>query len=95
VRVIKQAVKDMNVKSLSEMARKITQPKDRLMVLVNEAGDRANVVVASSSSYKASEVAKKLSALLGGGGHGDDRLATGGGSSRDAENILMAFEPSK
>jgi alanyl-tRNA synthetase len=65
----------------------------RVLVLVNVAGDKCNVVVASSNpKVNAGEVAAELSAKLGGGGRGDGRLGVGGGKSTGVEKILSELK---
>ncbi|MFZ2456108.1 MAG: alanine--tRNA ligase [Candidatus Altiarchaeia archaeon] len=88
----KEIVYDMNVKVLSELAKKLTEKPGRTLILINVIKDKANIVVASSESKNnSSELAKKLSAALGGGSYGDARLAMGGGASKEAESVLKDF----
>lgn len=89
--VVKDVVYDMNVKTLTELAKKITEKGGRTLILVNVAGEKCNIVVASSSEKNAAEIAKTLSSKLCGGSHGDARLAVGGGSSRDIETVLAGL----
>ena len=92
VGIAKELVYDMNVKVLSELAKKLTEKSGRTLILVNVVKEKANIVAASSEDkYNAAELAKKLSAALGGGSYGDARLAIGGGASKDAESILKDF----
>ncbi len=90
--IVKELVYDMNVKALSETAKKLTEKSGRTLILVNVIKDKANIVVASSSQkHTAAGLAKLLSSQLGGGSHGDAFLAVGGGSSKDAAKILKEF----
>jgi len=92
VGIAKELVYDMNVKALSEQAKKLTEKSGRTLVIVNVVKDKANILVGSSESkYNAAELAKKLSAALGGGSYGDAHFAIGGGASKDAEKILKDF----
>jgi len=90
--IAKEIVTDMNVKALSELARKLTEKSGCVLILINVVKDKANIIVASSEGkYNAADMAKKLSAALGGGSFGDARLAVGGGASKDAEKVLKDF----
>jgi len=42
----------MNIKTLSEMAKKLTEKPGRTLILINTIKDRANIVVASSNKNK-------------------------------------------
>jgi alanyl-tRNA synthetase len=90
---VKHVTSGLTVKALTDLASKAVSKPGRLLVMVNLAGDKANVVVASSGGKNAGEVCKRLSALLGGGGGGKPGLAVGGGNSEGAGTILADFEP--
>ncbi|MBN2251151.1 MAG: alanine--tRNA ligase [Candidatus Altiarchaeota archaeon] len=92
VRFVKELVRDMNVKSLSEVARRVVSSEGRLLLLVNVAGGKANVIVASSSGFDAAKIAGEFSSKIGGGSHGDGRLAVGGGCAKGIEGVLEAFK---
>lgn len=89
---IKRMTEGMDAKTLADIARRQTQKPGRLLILLNKAGDKVNVVVASSSKHNAGEVCKKLCEKLGGGGGGSQTLAMGGGSSVGAGKILEEFK---
>ncbi len=91
--VVKELVSEMSVKDLTEIARKAVKNRGKMVIIVNEVKDKANVIVASTTDADASDVAKRLSKELGGGGHGDKGLAAGGGSSKNAKEILERFIP--
>ncbi|MFH0862583.1 MAG: alanine--tRNA ligase [Candidatus Altiarchaeota archaeon] len=86
--VVKHVTSGLMVKALTEAANAAVSKPGRLLILVNMAGDKVNVVVASSGKANAGDVCKRLCALLGGGGGGKQALAMGGGNAKDAERIL-------
>jgi len=85
---VKHVTSNLDLKTLTEAAKKLTQKQGRLLVLVNEAGGKANVVVASSSSHNAGEVCSRLCAMLGGGGGGSPTLGMGGGKAVKVQETL-------
>jgi alanyl-tRNA synthetase len=89
--IVKELVYDMNVKTLTEIAKKLVETKGRTIIFVNLVKDKSSIIVASSSDKKASEIACALSSRLSGGSHGDVRLAVGGGTALGAEIILKEF----
>ncbi|MFH1125931.1 MAG: alanine--tRNA ligase [Candidatus Altiarchaeota archaeon] len=91
-KVVKYATKDIDVKILAEMARRLTQNPGRLLVMLNTSGDRVNVIVSSSSKHNAGEICKKLCEKLGGGGGGSQTLAMGGGKARHVEEKLRELD---
>ncbi len=90
--VVKYVTSGLSVKALTEAANQAVEEEGRLVILLNKAGERVNVVVASSSEHNAGEICKKLSAELGGGGGGKPSLAIGGGKVDGAEEKVEEFE---
>ncbi|MEA3255156.1 MAG: DHHA1 domain-containing protein, partial [Candidatus Altiarchaeota archaeon] len=93
VRIVKKITRNLDMKTLTEAAKDSVTKKNHLLILLNTAGDKVNVIVASNSRFHAGKLAKNLSQKLGGGAHGDNRLGMGGGLLRDAEKILKGFKP--
>jgi alanyl-tRNA synthetase len=89
---VKYTTEGLNVKALTEAATKSVETPGRLLILVNKAGDKANVIVASSGPHNAGEICKRLCAQLGGGGGGKPTLAMGGGNNKDVEGIIGEFK---
>ncbi len=90
---VKEITRDMTIKAMTDLANKITEPDGRLLVLVNVAGEKVNVVVASSDKNKnAGEITKELCGKLGGGGGGSPKLGMGGGLADGAEKVLNGLE---
>ena len=88
-RGVKHIIRGVNVRILRELANKLMKEPDRLLVIANIDGDKANLVVASSKhAVNAAEIAKRISAKIGGGASGNNFLAMGGGSSKNIEKIL-------
>jgi alanyl-tRNA synthetase len=91
---IVHVVSGFNVKILSDTAKKVVDANSGLLlVIVNKAGGKVNVIVASSGPHNAGEVCKRLSLALGGGGGGNPAFAIGGGLSDGVEDKLEAFRP--
>ena len=81
------------MKALTETAKDIVDKKEgRVLILVNKAGDKANIIVASRSKYNAGDICKRLCSKLSGGGGGSPTLAMGGGKSKGLEKILDELE---
>ena len=91
VRIVKQIVTGMDIRTLSELAKDIVK-ENSLLILTNISGEKANIIVASRSRFDASEIAKKLSSQLGGNAGGSKTLGIGGGSSENLDEILEKFE---
>ncbi|MBD3262414.1 MAG: alanine--tRNA ligase [Candidatus Altiarchaeales archaeon] len=89
--VVKKTTENLTVKQLTETAKKVVEKPDRLLILANKDGEKAQLVIASSGSHNAGELCKKLCSLLGGGGGGSPNLAQGGGSSKDLKEVLEDF----
>jgi alanyl-tRNA synthetase len=90
---VKKITEGLPLPSLMKTAAEAAAKPGRVLVLVNVAGDKCNVVVASSNpKVNAGEVAAELSAKLGGGGRGDGRLGVGGGKSTGVEKILSELK---
>ena len=85
---VKYLTKDMDVKTLVELAKRLTQKPGRLLILVNTTGEKANIIVASSSKQNAGEICKKICLKQGGGGGGNQTMAMGGGNAKDIEKTL-------
>jgi len=85
---VKHVTRDVDVKTLAEIAKRLMQKTGRLLVIANIAGDKANIIVASSSKQNAGEVCKKICQKQGGGGGGSQTMAMGGGNARDIEKTL-------
>ena len=93
VAVFKQLTQGHNIKSLGEKAKEfVEKQKNSVLIIVNQEGKKANVVVASNSVIDASKVVSSLSSKLGGGGSGTSLIAIGGGKSEKAGEILDEFE---
>jgi len=91
--IVKHIVSSLSVKALTETAKDIVDKKEgRVLILVNKAGDKANIIVASRSKYNAGDICKRLCSKLSGGGGGSPTLAMGGGKSKGLEKILDELE---
>jgi alanyl-tRNA synthetase len=90
---VKHLTRGLTVKALTDLANKAISKPGRLLILVNTAGDKVNVVVASSGKRNAGDVCRRLCAALGGGGGGKPALAMGGGNAKDAEKVISDFMP--
>ncbi|ODS34871.1 hypothetical protein BEH94_09980 [Candidatus Altiarchaeales archaeon WOR_SM1_SCG] len=83
----------LEVKDAISLAKEFTEGKNRILILINVSGGKANVVCASSNpDVNAGGAAKKISNKLGGGGHGDEKLGVGGGKAESVEDVLAKFE---
>jgi alanyl-tRNA synthetase len=91
--VVKHVTEGMNIKTLTEVAAEAVKASERLLIVVNMAGEKVNVVVASGGKHNAGDICRKLCAQLGGGGGGKPTLAMGGGNAKDAKKILEGFKP--
>jgi len=86
---VKYISHNIPVKDVVSLAKEITEKENRVLILVNIFGKKANVVCASSNkNVNAGDVAQRLSRKLGGGGHGNKKLGLGGGEAENAEKIL-------
>ncbi|HHQ45097.1 MAG TPA: alanine--tRNA ligase [Candidatus Altiarchaeales archaeon] len=82
----------LNVKAATQKVKDfIGGKKNSIAILVNTAGGKSNIIVASNSEVDAKDAASKLSAKLGGGAGGTARLSVGGGSAEGAEKVLEEF----
>ncbi|MBD3388572.1 MAG: alanine--tRNA ligase [Candidatus Altiarchaeales archaeon] len=90
--IVRHITSGLGVKALTELANKAVEKQGRLLIVLNNADEKVNVVVASSSGHNAAEICEKLSRQLGGGGRGRATLAIGGGKSDNAEKTLEEFE---
>jgi alanyl-tRNA synthetase len=90
-KTVKHKTQGIDMKTLTEIARKLTQKPGRLLILANTSGSKANIIVSSSSSQNAGEVCKKICQKLSGGGSGNQTLAMGGGKTENLEKILEEF----
>lgn len=83
----------LEVKDATALAKEFTKEKNRILILINISGGKANVVCASSNpDVNAGNLAQELSGKLGGGGRGDERVGIGGGKAEGVEEILEEFE---
>ena len=83
----------LEVKDAISIAKEFTEGKNRILILINISGGKANVVCASSNpEVNAGDAARKISNKLGGGGHGDEKLGVGGGKAESVEDVLAKFE---
>jgi alanyl-tRNA synthetase len=89
---IKHITGDMDVKTLAEIAKRLTQQPGRLLVMANITGEKVNIIVASSSKQNAGEICRKICLKQGGGGGGNQTLAMGGGNAKEIEKILDEFK---
>ncbi|MBM3308627.1 MAG: alanine--tRNA ligase [Candidatus Altiarchaeales archaeon] len=85
---VKHKTQDIDIKTLTEIARKTTQKPGRLLIIANTSGSKANIIVSSSSNHNAGEVCKKICQKLDGGGSGTQTLAMGGGNAKNIEKTL-------
>jgi len=90
---VKKITEGLPVPALMKAASEATSKPVRVLVLVNKAGEKCNVVVASSNpKVDAGKLAAEFSAKLGGGGRGDAKLGVGGGKSDKVEKILAGLK---
>ena len=83
----------LEVKDATDLAKEFTGEKNRVLILINISGGKANVVCASSNpKVNAGNLARELSDKLGGGGRGDEKLGIGGGKAEGVEKILEEFK---
>jgi len=86
---VKKKLEGHAIPTLMKIASEIVKKPDRVLVLVNITGEKANVIVSSSNpKVNAGKLAAELSAKLGGGGRGDAKQGVGGGKADGAEKIL-------
>ena len=90
---VKKIVEGQTLPALMKAATEAVNEEGRLLILVNTAWAKANVIVASSDpNQNAGEIASQLSRLLGGGGRGDARMGVGGGSAEGVKEILEKLQ---
>ncbi|MBU0761916.1 MAG: hypothetical protein KKD39_02730, partial [Candidatus Altiarchaeota archaeon] len=90
---VKHMTENLNVKAITDIAVKVVDKTERLLIVVNISGEKVNVIVSSGGVQNAGEICRRLSSQLGGGGGGTPTLGMGGGNSKDAEKILKNFKP--
>ena len=89
---VKKIVSGLTVKELSETAKNATKKDGRLLVLVNEDGEDAQIVVASSGDRNASQVCGEFCQKIGGGGGGSPTLAQGGGKTQKLKESMDSIK---
>ncbi|ODS34866.1 hypothetical protein BEH94_09955 [Candidatus Altiarchaeales archaeon WOR_SM1_SCG] len=90
---VKYIAHGLPVKDAISLAKEFTEGKNRILILINVSGGKANVVCASSNpEVNAGDAVRKISNKLGGGGHGDVKLGVGGGKAKGVEKVLEGFE---
>ena len=90
---VKVTSNNLNIKTLTETAKKSVAEGKRAIVILNFTQDKVNIICASSGIWDAKEICATLCAKLGGGGGGKSDFALGGGNSKGAKEVLDEFQP--